>query len=131
MANVGRSQMAEAFFAHMAPRHHATSAGFLVLPEREGRPISEVTDKVIQSMQEEGIDMSAKVQNKITPAMVEEADKVIVLAPEAALPDFLEYSPKLEIWNVSDAGGTDQAFHHHTRDLIKEKVRNLIQRIDS
>lgn len=126
-SNVGRSQMAEAFFLSLAPEHEATSAGTHV--SAEGVPISETADKVVKTMSSAGIDVSHNMSNQLTPEMVETADKVVVLNAPEELPDYLRNSPKLEIWDVSNAAGEGDAFYDHVRDLIREKISDLVSRI--
>ncbi|MGC9602377.1 MAG: hypothetical protein ABSE76_01370 [Minisyncoccia bacterium] len=81
-------------------------------------------------MDDVGIDVRKKLRNKLTPALVAKADKVIALNAKEELPDYLLRSPKLELWDVSDAGGTGALFHANIRDLIKEKVVDLIKQLD-
>lgn len=126
-SNVGRSQMAEAFFMSIAPAHSAFSAGTHVELERENNPISTTTKKVIECMQGVGLDVSDKKMNLLTSEMVKEADMVIAITPKETLPDYLQHSPKLEVWNIPDAGGTDTAFHVKVRDMIKVQVDKLTQ----
>ena len=120
--------MAEAFFVTLAPQHEAISAGSHV--STEGIPISETADKVVRTMNKAGIDVSHNVSDKLTPEMVETADKVIALNASEELPDYLRNSSKLEIWDVSNAAGEGDAFYDNIRDLIKEKIVDLVERIN-
>ena len=126
-ANVGRSQMAEAFFADLAPHHEAFSAGTHVEPELEGTPVA---NTVINSMREIGMTLEGKARNQLTPAMVEAADKVIALNSADELPDYLRRSPKLEVWNVPDMFQMDEQFYRDVRALIREKVLDLVNRLE-
>ena len=70
VGNAGRSQMAEAFFNHIAKgKAQAMSAGT--------NPASAVDPTVIRVMQEVGIDISRNHPKKLTVEMMEQADKVI------------------------------------------------------
>lgn len=122
--------MAEAFLTTIAPHHEASSAGTHLTPSEENQPISEITEKVIKAMNEVNIDVSRKLRNKLTQELVAKADKVIALNTKEELPDYLLASPKLETWDVPDAGGTDAAFHAKVRDDIKKRVQELAQRLD-
>lgn len=126
-SNVGRSQMAEAFFTILAPQHETMSAGTHV--SSEGVPISETADKVVKTMSKAGIDVSHNVSDQLTPEMVEAANKVVVLNAPEELPNYLRNSPKLEIWDVSNAAGEGDAFYDNIRDLIWEKISDLVSRI--
>ncbi len=117
--------MAEAFLSELAPEHEGFSAGTNVMPENEGRPISKITEKVTQCMEEVGHSLADKPMNLLTPEMVGEAHRIVAITPKETLPEFLKDSPKLEVWDIPDAGGTDLDFHRNVRDMVKEKVERL------
>ena len=123
--------MAEGYFHALAPGYKVSSAGLVVYPENENKPISNSTTKSIQVMKEEEIDIAQSPMKQLTLQMVEEADRVVVLAPEMSLPDYLENSPKLERWDIPDAGGKDYDFYLKNRALIKEKILDLISRLEN
>ena len=124
---MARSQIAEAFFATFAPEQETGSAGTHV--HSEDVPLSDTAEKVVRTMKGVGIDVSQQVSNQLTPEMVKEADKVIALNAREELPEYLRSSPKLELWDVSNAEGEGDAFYDNIRDLIREKVADLVQRI--
>jgi protein-tyrosine-phosphatase len=111
-ANVGRSQMGEIFFKDLAPTHEVSSAGIEVPPGKDGATIESVSESMLRCMDEAGFDIRKNIVNQLTPEMAVEADIIIVLAPE-----------------VPDAGGTDDAFHIKVREMIREKVKDLISRL--
>ena len=124
-ANVGRSQMAEAFFNRMSKRHHAISAG--VNPGSwEGKNLHEF---VIGCMAELGYDLSHSLSKSVTPEMVEKADKIIAIMEKSVLPNYIQISQKLLLWDIKDAGGKDYKFHCRIRDEINVFVERLVQRI--
>ena len=126
-SNVGRSQMAEAFFLRNAPEHEAMSAGVSVTDENEGKPISVITEKVIECMEEVGLEVASQVMNKVTPEQVAHADKVVSMVSIETLPSFVVDSGKLELWSVPDAGGTDMERHREIRDAVLERVESLTE----
>jgi arsenate reductase len=70
--NVGRSQMAEAFFDQMANgRAKSTSAG--TQPARKVNPV------VVEAMREVGIDIGRRKPKMLTFEMLEHADRVITM----------------------------------------------------
>lgn len=117
--------MAEAFLSELAPEHEAFSAGTHVMSENEGYPISKITEKVTQCMEEVGHSIAEKPMNLLTPEMVERADRIVAITPRGTLPEFVKDSPKLEVWDILDAGGTDLDFHRKVRDRVKEEVGHL------
>ena len=81
-ANVCRSPMASALFVKSAHRYGAVearsaSAGFL----EGGRPVH---DSVTHLLDERGVDVSRKVSQKLSPALVEKADLILTMTSEHA-----------------------------------------------
>ena len=117
--------MAAAFFHKLSKRHQTTDAGTLV-GERQGTIIHEY---VIKCMEEIGYDLSRNVKKQLTPEMVDEADKIIVMDEKQNLPDYLINSPKIIFWYVEDAAGKSLEFHRKIRDQIKIFVEKLVKEI--
>ena len=131
VGNVGRSQIAEAFF-NQSSQHQATSAG-LGVGDADGQTVGERALSRPGSMlqvvrEEEGLDLSAKLRNQLTPELVARADRVIVIAPEAEYPPYLEDN-KVTFWDVQDIAGEPQDRVHQLKEQIKERVRLLVQDI--
>lgn len=126
-SNVGRSQMADAFLKDMTQEVSTSSAGTHVREEREGQPISLVTDLVTICMREVGLEVNENKMHQLKPEMVEQAYKVIAITPKETLPEYLQSSPKLEVWDIPDAAGTDLAFHGEVRDAVKKHVTTLVR----
>jgi protein-tyrosine-phosphatase len=105
VANVGRSQMAEAFFNRLST-HHASSAGTQV-GDREGQTLadrareseaSSTSGNMLKIMKdEEELDLRQKVRKQLTPEMVKEADKVIVICSERPLSGLLAGQPQSDL----------------------------------
>ena len=126
--NVNRSQMAGAILKSLVPYVEVSTAG--VLPGEIGRTLSEVSVEGVAAMREIGLDIGSNVIRKLTPDMVEDADKVILMGPlpGAEVPEYLENSPKLETWEVPDPG-YGQISHRGARDMILENMKSLVSRI--
>lgn len=122
--NIYRSQMAGTMFKSLMPSAEVETAG--VLAERAGQRLADVSPQGIAVMKESGFDMSSNVITRLTPAMVEVADKVVLMGPTPGgpLPDFLQNSPKLEKWNVPDPG-YELTTVESARDMVLEKVKQL------
>lgn len=123
-ANVGRSQMAEAFYEKYSDEKEVKSAGCSP-GDWEGKNLDQ-TRYVKLCMDEEGIDIRKKISKKVSKEMVDWADRVIVFHPEKKdWPDFLQNSEKVEVWEVEDPGGKDLEVHRIARDKIKKIVKEI------
>ena len=124
--NVGRSQMAESFYEKYSQNSSVKSAGYAP-DEWLGKKLDQ-TEHVKVCMDEEGIDVRNKISKKINGEMVNWSDKIIVFdSKKQDWPDFLRNSFKVEILEIEDPKNYDLVFHRKTRDLIKNKVKNLIK----
>ncbi len=86
--NVGRSQMAEAFFNHYSRNHSATSAGINGLKYSQRR-IGDLSEEAVRCMQEKGIDISGKTPRQLTREVADESELVVWIADRNAVPDYL------------------------------------------
>ncbi|OGI15158.1 hypothetical protein A3K63_03445 [Candidatus Micrarchaeota archaeon RBG_16_49_10] len=128
VANVGRSQMAEAFFNGMSKKNTASSAG--TKAERlAGRSVGDLSDKVTGCMAEAGYDVSKNRSKTLTPKMVEGADIVVSMAEKETWPGYLKKSRKVRFWEVEDGKDMPYEFHCRMRDKIKGKVEELVKEI--
>jgi len=118
--NAGRSQMAQAFFEHMAPGHQATSAG--------SDPAAAVHPEVIQVMKEVGIDLSDRTPHRVDKGMLDRADHVISMGCDD--PAVCEYpGRKVEDWALEDPSGKPIDEVRRIRDEIQYKVQALVLRL--
>ena len=94
--NITRSQIAKELFNHLST-NHAECAGTRV-HQQEGQTLKEVVEEaaargvsvvVLRMMAEEQMDLSGNTRKQVTAAMVDAADKVIVMADKDTLPDYL------------------------------------------
>ncbi|MFC2045544.1 arsenate reductase ArsC [Chloroflexota bacterium] len=120
--NAGRSQMAEAFFNQLAGgRTLATSAGT--------SPATGINPAVQQAMLELGIDISQQYPQKLTLAMLEEADRAITMgcSEEQTCPASLAPA---EDWQLDDPEGQPIEKVREIRDIIKTRVAKLIEELN-
>jgi len=121
--NSGRSQMAEAFFNHMAKgKAQAYSAGT--------QPADKVNPVVVEAMREVGIDISGRKPRALIMDMVKKADRMITMGcgeeAEAVCPArFIE----TEDWALEDPEGKTLEQVRKIRDEIKSRVTGLVDEL--
>ncbi|MEW6033886.1 MAG: arsenate reductase ArsC [Chloroflexota bacterium] len=118
VGNSGRSQMAEAFFNHLARgKARALSAGT--------NPAGSVSSTVVQVMREVGIDLSDKRPKALTQEMLEQADRVVTMGcgVEGVCPaSFVE----TEDWGLEDPKDKPIEKVREIRDEIRAKVVRML-----
>lgn len=116
--NAGRSQMAAAFFNHLADssKAKAISAGT--------EPGLRVHPEVLAMMQEIGIDLSEAKPQKLTEELAREAQLLITMGCGDKCP----YVPGLrrDDWPLRDPKGLPAEEVRAIRDDVKARVQNLI-----
>jgi protein-tyrosine-phosphatase len=123
--NAGRSQMAEAFFNALAPEGmHAMSSGT--------EPTDAVNPAAVEAMREAGIAMSGHHPKLATPEMVQASDRIITMGcgVQESCPLYLGMRID-EDWGLPDPAGQDPATVRQIRDRIRERVRDLIERLQA
>jgi arsenate reductase len=121
--NVGRSQMAEAFYNQLTGHQDAGSAGVdSTTPERYTHP----TEDIVKVMREERIDVSDKRVKIVTKEMIDDSDKVIVMCQKQYCPDFVLNSEKAEFWEIKDPYHENLDGVRKIRDIVKSQVVSLI-----
>ena len=117
--NAGRSQMAAAFFNHLADPNqaHATSAGT--------EPGERVHPEVQTVMQEIGIDLSHATPQKLTDELASHAQLLITMGCGDKCP----YVPGLRRndWPLPDPKGQPKEEVRIIRDDIKARVQQLLR----
>jgi protein-tyrosine-phosphatase len=116
--------MAEAIFNKLKPDgFRAISAGT--------KPAREVNPLVIQVLRDIGIDASNCKPKPVTSEMIAEAEKIITMGCEAA--DFCpaRFLPRVEDWMIEDPKGKTLDQMRAIRDTIHERVRELLQQLQS
>jgi protein-tyrosine-phosphatase len=100
--NMGRSQMAQAFFNRMTGTDFAVSAGTdSERHEQAGRLLRGTF--IAEAMSEEfGIDVSTQQSKQLTEDMLRRADRIVWMAGKRKLPDSLKGDPRVTVWAVFD-----------------------------
>jgi len=117
--NAGRSQMAAAFFIHLADpqKARAVSAGT--------EPGERVHPEVLTAMLEVGIDLSEARPQKLTEELARDAQLLITMGCGDKCP----YVPGLrrEDWPLRDPKGLPREEVLAIRDEVKSRVQDLLQ----
>jgi protein-tyrosine-phosphatase len=119
--NSGRSQMAEAFFNHLAGNK---ASGF----SAGTKPASQINPTIVQVMREAGLDISHKIPKLLTLEMMESADKVITMGCGVEETCPASFVPA-EDWQIEDPEGKPIEKVRQIRDNIKNKVAALINEL--
>jgi arsenate reductase (thioredoxin) len=115
--NAGRSQMAAGLLNKRgAGRVHVRSAG--------STPGAELNPRVVEAMQEIGIDISHEFPKPLTNEFVKEADVVITMGCGDACPIYR--GKRYEDWDLVDPAGKDLETVRRIRDEIDARVQALV-----
>lgn len=115
--NSNRSQMAEAFARMLGgDRIEAWSAG--------SRPSGKVNPKAVEAMKEIGYDLSAHRSKATTEIPPGEYDAVVSLGCGDACP--IVPAKRREEWQIPDPKEMQLEDFRRVRDLIRDKVRELL-----
>lgn len=116
--NAGRSQMAAAFFNHLAAPAvaRAISAGT--------QPAARVHPEVVEVMKEIGIDLAGAQPQKLTETLAKDANLLITMGCGDECP----YVPGLrrDDWPLQDPKGQSAGRVREIRDEIRKRVDALI-----
>jgi arsenate reductase (thioredoxin) len=115
--NAGRSQMAAGLLKKLA--------GEAVTVRSAGsEPAEHLNPRVVEAMNEIGIDISAELPKPMTGNMVKAADVVITMGCGDACPIYP--SKRYEDWELEDPAGKDLETVRRIRDDIETRVRTLV-----
>ena len=115
--NAGRSQMAAAYLGHLGGDSvEVRSAG--------SAPRDQVNPMAVAAMAEEGIDISAKVPQILTPEAVEVSDVVVTMGCGDVCPFFP--GTRYEDWVLDDPAGQPIEVVRRIRDEIRARVVALL-----
>ena len=130
-ANVSRSQVAEALYAKLSgcPAESAGTRADEVLARTSppSRMLKETPSRAMAYMKAEYVDISEKLRTQLTAEMVEEADKVVVMADVDSWPPYLRNNPKVVHWELTDPIGLDEEAARKIFDEIKLRVTDLVR----
>jgi len=122
--NVGRSQMAEAFYNYFTKSKNAFSAG---TDPNTPKSYLKMPHEICQIMLEEGIDVSNQKIKTINEHFVEDAKIIYIMCEKECCPDFLINSNKIIYWKIKDPFKTSLDEMKKIRDQIKIKVKSIIK----
>jgi protein-tyrosine-phosphatase len=137
-ANVGRSQVAQVYFNKLS-RHTADSAGIavdelIVKLHLRGRTLKDVTsisraaEYTLECIRNEfGVDIADKERQQLTPAMVDAADLIVVIAEKQQWPAYLKEGGKVVFWDIPDGAGQDDAFVYDVFTQVRRRVEQLVE----
>ena len=115
--NAGRSQMAAAYLGHLGgDAVEVRSAG--------SAPRDQVNPMAVAAMAEEGIDISAKVPQILTPEAVEVSDVVVTMGCGDVCPFYP--GTRYEDWVLDDPAGQPIEVVRRIRDEIRARVVALL-----
>ena len=117
--NSCRSQMADGFAKVFGQgKIESYSAG--------SRPSGKVNPDAIKVMQEAGVDISEASSKGFSDLPVKQFDYVITMGCQDTCP-FVPAKEHID-WQITDPKGKDLDFFRKTRDEIKDKVTNFIEK---
>lgn len=118
--NAGRSQMAAGLLNKRAEgRVHVRSAG--------STPAGELNPRVVEAMQEIGIDISQEFPKPLNDEFVKSADVVITMGCGDACPIYP--GKRYEDWELVDPAGQDLETVRQIRDEIDTRVQALVNQL--
>ncbi|MCL2280983.1 hypothetical protein FWC31_03870 [Candidatus Saccharibacteria bacterium] len=126
--NLGRSQIAQAFFNHLTDTNNAKSVGTSVgmYPEKTLGEFKEET-RATKVMREVGLDLTKAPLRQITPASVRGIGQIISFVSRAELPEWLQNDARVQIWLVKNYPAQDMETVRRQRDEILRGVRKLVK----
>lgn len=119
--NAGRSQMAEAFFNHLAGQRGLDAEGL----SAGTAPGDQVNPGAVQAMAEVGIRMDGQGPKRLTPEMAAQADRIIIMGcgVEADMCPAGTYIS--EDWGLPHPHGQTIEGVRQVRDAVRERVEAL------
>ena len=119
--NAGRSQMAAGLLRKLA-------GDGVTVRSAGSEPAEHLNPRVVEAMQEIGIDISAELPKPLTGNMVKAADVVITMGCGDACPIYP--GKRYEDWELEDPAGKDVAAVRPIRDEIRGRVETLIASLE-
>lgn len=121
--NVGRSQIAEAYYNYFLGERRAISAGV-----KHGRYLfKHPVKEVVEIMLEDGIDISSKPVKRVTLKMALGVKNIFILCEKSLCPSFITKLPNVKYIEFADPQGKSISDLRKIRNDIKQFVSNLIK----
>lgn len=134
-ANIGRSQVAQVCFDQLSS-HESSSAGMAVdeliasrnLPSRKLKDVpNRRTMDYIKS--EFGVDLSERERQQLTPQLMDEADRVVIINDKAFWPDYVVEGGKVVYWDIQEPLGQPEDTVQHIFSEVRQRVEELVNEI--
>ncbi len=132
--NVGRSQIAEALLKQITHGEHSIQSAGVEAMGSDGTDLNGILLKdrpsskhAIEVMKEIDIDISGNYIKRLTPEMVEDADKIIAILKPETVPTFLRESEKVTYWGIPDPDEQTLEFYRKTREEVRKLVEKFIE----
>ncbi|HMF49971.1 MAG TPA: hypothetical protein VK603_15065 [Candidatus Saccharimonadales bacterium] len=134
-ANVGRSQVAQAYFATLS-KHGSDSAGIAVneriaamkLPSRKLK--DNLSQRSVEYVRREfTVNIAEKERQQLTPEMVEKSDLAIVIAEKERWSDYLKECDKVLFWDIQDPAGMADDLADDVYRQVRHRVEQLVAEI--
>ncbi|HTY39733.1 MAG TPA: hypothetical protein VMC43_01415 [Candidatus Paceibacterota bacterium] len=132
--SAGRSQIAEKLFKEAAgSKHSAVSAGMTAETEDKEKESSQdvnATD-ILESLGGANVDTAGASEERgkrLTPKMVADADKVIIIGKDDTIPEYLRNSDKAVFWkDVPDTKNMPAGIAHVVRENLRKRIADLVK----
>lgn len=107
----------------------AESAGTHV--DQPGQKLKDrsTAQSAIAAMRELGVDMSQNVRRQLEPEMLDNYERVIVLAETKSIPSYLNSYPGAEFWHIEDSRVQPLGETRKIRDKLQHRVTDLAERL--
>jgi len=115
--NAGRSQMAAGLL-------HKLAGASVTVRSAGSEPAEHLNPRVVEAMQEIGVDVSAELPKPLTGNMVKAADVVITMGCGDACPIYP--GKRYEDWELDDPAGQDLEAVRRIRDEVDARVQKLV-----
>jgi protein-tyrosine-phosphatase len=134
-ANVGRNQVAQAYFATLS-KHDSDSAGIAVneriaamkLPS--GKLRDNLSQRSVEYVRREfSVNIAEKERQQLTPEMVDKSDLVIVIAEKERWPDHLKECDKVLFWDIQDPAGMADDLADDVYRQVRHRVEQLVAEV--
>lgn len=120
--NAGRSQMALGFFTHLAGDNAIGMSG-------GSEPADHINPAAVEVMREVGIDITGEYPKPWTNEIVRAADVVVTMGCGDTCPFFP--GTRYENWDLPDPAGLSVEATRPIRDDIEQRVRHLLNELES
>jgi protein-tyrosine-phosphatase len=130
-ANIGRSQVAHAYFETLS-KHHSTSAGIAVdeMKLASKKLKDSPNQRSVQYIKKKfGVDIGDKDTPQLVPEMLVTADLAIVIAEKERWPGYLKEGGKVLFWDIQDPVTMADNFAVDVYRQVQRRVEQLVAEI--